>query len=287
MNVTGGIGISVPPMRYYCTYFDKNYLLKGLALISSLHAHEPDPFRLYVVCLDELTQELLNRLAIKQVVTVPLADIEAGDSGLASAKQNRSQVEYYWTLTPSVIACLLKRFPLIDVITYLDADLYFFSSTAPIYAALGDSSILIHEHRFSPQLAFLARYGTYNVGLLCFRNNADGLEALSWWRDRCLEWCYQRVEDGKFGDQLYLEDWPARFTGVRVLDHVGGGVAPWNHGNYRFSCDASGRPLVDGNPVIFYHFHAFTFLTPDVVMPARDLHYPLPVQSLPAVLLPI
>lgn len=278
MNVTGGIGISVPPMRYYCTYFDKNYLLKGLALISSLHAHEPDPFRLYVVCLDELTQELLNRLAIKQVVTVPLADIEAGDSGLASAKQNRSQVEYYWTLTPSVIACLLKRFPLIDVITYLDADLYFFSSTAPIYAALGDSSILIHEHRFSPQLAFLARYGTYNVGLLCFRNNADGLEALSWWRDRCLEWCYQRVEDGKFGDQLYLEDWPARFTGVRVLDHVGGGVAPWNHGNYRFSCDASGRPLVDGNPVIFYHFHAFTFLTPDVVMPARDLHYPLPVQ---------
>lgn len=273
-------------MRHYCTYFDQNYLLKGLALISSLQMHEPQPFRLYVVCLDELTYEVLSRLALPQVLPVPLADIEAGDSGLATAKQNRNQVEYYWTLTPSVITYLLKRFPGIDVMTYVDADLYFFSSTAPIYAALGDNSILIHEHRFSPQLAFLAQYGTYNVGLLCFRNNTDGLEALSWWRDRCLEWCYQRVEDGKFGDQLYLEDWPARFRGVRVLDHVGAGVAPWNHGKYQFSCDAAGQPLVDGSPVIFYHFHAFTFLTPDVAMPARDLHYPLPVQAVTSCVAP-
>ena len=33
-----------------------------------------------------------------------------------------------------------------------------------------------------------------------------GLKALKWWRDRCLEWCYARIEDGKFGDQFYIED---------------------------------------------------------------------------------
>lgn len=273
-------------VRHYCTYFDKNYLLKGLALISSLQEHEPEPFILYLVCLDELTCDLVSRLGIGQVMAVPLSAIEDGDAGLAEARSNRTLVEYYWTLTPSIIAYFLRRFQDIELLTYLDADLFFFSSTDAIYRAGADGSILIHEHRFSDDLLYLAKHGTYNVGLLCFRNDPNGLEALNWWRERCIEWCYERVEDGKFGDQLYLEDWPTRFKGVRILDHNGAGVAPWNQGRYDFTLISGGHPLVDGIPVLFYHFHSFAFLTPQIVLPAKDLHYPVPALAVACCVMP-
>ena len=69
---------------------------------------------------------------------------------------------------------------------------------------MGDKSILLTKHRYSPQYNKELKAGKYCVQFVTFKNDARALEALIWWRDRCLEWCYNRFEDGKFGDQLYL-----------------------------------------------------------------------------------
>lgn len=268
-------------MRYYCTYFDRNYLARGLALIDSLQRHEREPHVVIVVCLDEMTRLVLAKLALPSVRLVPLSQLEQRDYPLLATKASRTVVEYYWTLTPTIILRLLEREPDIDVLTYLDADLFFFSAPQPIFDELGRSSILIHEHRYSPAQAGLASSnGRFNVGLLSFRRDPQGFEALRWWRERCLEWCFARYEDGKMGDQLYLQDWPTRFSGVTVLQHPGGGVAPWNHDQYRHQQTAEGAPCVDGQPVIFYHFHSLKLKHPDVVVPTGHPHYPLPPASL-------
>ena len=47
-------------MRFYCTYFDKNYLVKGLTLYRSLQRHGGS-FTLWVLCLDEATFEAMLR----------------------------------------------------------------------------------------------------------------------------------------------------------------------------------------------------------------------------------
>jgi hypothetical protein len=240
-------------MYYFCTYFDSNYLIKGLALYRSLLRHAM-PFRLWVLCFDDLAYETLQKLALPEVDPISLKDFEEGDEELLQTKGNRSRIEYYFTCTPSLPLYILRNHPEVDVITYLDADLFFFSDPSSIYEELGDNSILIVGHRFPPHLRDRERFGIYNVGVLSFRRDNDGLQCLNWWRRRCIEWCYYQAENRRFADQKYLDDWPTRFPGVVVLQHKGAGLAPWNVENYSLRL-RNGQVLVDSQPLVFFHFH--------------------------------
>jgi hypothetical protein len=214
-------------MYYFCTYFDRHYLPRGLALYRSLREHCPE-FRLWVLCMDGDTHSALAQLGLPGVQPIALRDFERDDEPLLSAKQNRSQVEYYFTCTPSLPLYILDRWPEVDLVTYLDADLFFFANPVPLFDELGEGSIAIIGHRFPTYLRSKERYGIYNVSWLTFRRDESSLDCLHWWRERCIEWCYDREEDGRFADQKYLDDWPTRFQNVVVLEHKGANLAPWN-----------------------------------------------------------
>lgn len=245
-------------MNRFCTLFDSNYLSRGLAMYRSLAA-TGDEFTLYVFCFDDRTLQVLRRMALPHLVPVSLAEFET--EALLRVKKERSRAEYCWTCTPHVIRHVLDNFGP-EMVTYLDADLFFFASPSILLDEFRRSggSVLITEHRFTPGHERALIRGRYCVQFMTFRGDDRGREVLSWWGERCLEWCYARLEEGKFGDQKYLDDWTERFAGVHVLEHPGGGVAPWNAGRYMVFTDngrlhgeekASGRRL----EVVFYHFH--------------------------------
>lgn len=247
------------PLSHFCTYFDSNYLVKGLVLYKSLERHAAS-FRLWVLCLDGLTYEILRQLDLPHIRPISIDEVERGDEALAKVKSNRSQVEYYFTCTPSMILHIFRNHAEVDLITYVDSDLFFFSDPARIYSELADGSALIVGHHFPQHLRELEVFGIYNVGLLSFRRDRSAFECLEWWRERCLEWCYDRVEDGRFADQKYLDDWPTRFKRIIVLQQKGAGLAPWNLANYRLTMK-DGKPMVDSDPLIFFHFHQLKKLT--------------------------
>jgi len=270
---------------HFCTYFDANYLTRGLALYKSLCSHCGRPFILWVLCFDDETYATLSRLNLPGVRLIAQQEFEADDEALVRAKADRSRVEYYWTCTPSLPLYVLRHDPEVGLITYLDADLYFYSDPEPIYDELGDGSILIVEHRYASEYAYFAqRAGVYNLGWMSFRRDANGLECLAWWRERCLEWCYSRYEDGKFGDQLYLNDWPERFYGVVILKHKGAGLAPWNVSKYHLEIK-KGHLYIDNEPLIFFHFHGFRCINEHVVAPA-GFKYHLPKIVISEIILP-
>lgn len=91
---------------------------------------------------------------------------------------------------------------------------------------------------------------------------------------------------GKFGDQAYLNDWPERFEGVVVSQLLGVGVAPWNQERWAFSAGPAGAPLVNGEPIIFYHFHNFKMVEPRVIVPITSVEYPLTPEILKLCMLP-
>lgn len=243
-------------MNHYCTLFDSYYLIKGLTMYNSLAARETD-FTLYILCFDEKTYTILHKLNLAHVILCKLEDFENDE--LLQVKKERTKGEYCWTCTPQVISFFMETYKL-GHLTYLDADLYFYSDPAVLMDEFTHSggSVLITEHRYTPAYKHLENTaGIYCVQFICFVNNKIGKKVLSWWKERCLEWCYARFEDGKFGDQKYLDNWPSMFEGIHVLEHLGGGAAPWNIQQYRMEA----LPSVNSVPVVFYHFHDFVIQT--------------------------
>jgi hypothetical protein len=244
----------------FCTYFDHRYIPKGLAMWRSLKAQHADAV-LHVLCLSEACIEILRGLRLTDVHLHGLDELEGSDPELLLARANRSLVEYYFTLTPCFPLRLLKTSPGITRLTYVDADLYFFASPQPILDEVAGSSIGLIEHRFPDDLAHLASYGRFNVGWLTFRTDETALACLESWRRQCIEWCYDRLEDDRFAEQKYLDDWPTRFPNVRIIQHPGANVAPWNLNRFKLSVE-DGAVRVDGHALIFLHAHGYRIGSP-------------------------
>ena len=126
-------------------------------------------------------------------------------------------------------------------------------------------------HRFPSHLKHHEKYGIYNVGWLSFKRDEHAFTCLHWWREQCIEWCYDRVEDGRFADQRYLDTWPERIPSVVVLRHKGANLAPWNVSNYKIRQDG-GRIWVDEQPLIFFHFHGLKKLNAWLYDPSFALY---------------
>lgn len=247
-------------MYHFCTYFDQYYLPRGLALYASLRNH-CSSFMLWVLCMDRVCYSVLSQLSLPGLSPILIDDFERDDERLLKTKKNRSRIEYYFTCTPSLPLYIFKSQPEISMISYLDADLFFFDNPSPLFDEIADNSIAIIGHRYARRLNRRYRYGAYNVGWISFRGDKNGLACLNWWRERCLEWCYDRFEEGRFADQKYLDDWPALFQKLVVLRHKGANLAPWNIGNYRVRYHDN-KIWVDEQPLIFFHFHGLRQLTP-------------------------
>jgi hypothetical protein len=239
--------------RVYCTYFDDNYLSRGLALYHSLQRHSPGA-RLWVLCLSEACYRTLGALDLPNLIPQQLADFEAADPEVAATRSTRSRIEYYFTCSPAWMLYVLKREPGAEWVTYLDGDLYFFSSPEAVYSELQDAAVAIIPHRYTANLAKRRSFGTYNVGWVGARNDSNGIAVIQWWRERCIEWCHDYVDGDRYADQGYLDSFSRLFTRVKAVENVGANLAPWNIGHYRIEF-RDNRVMIDAtHPLVFFHF---------------------------------
>lgn len=243
--------------RYFCTLFNKEYLIKGVAMLYSL-ARYCSGAKVFVLCMDTETWKILASLDLPFVSLIPLEEVE--DEALIKAKSDRSIAEYCWTLSPCLPWYVFNRYPEINFLTYVDADLLFYSDVKPIFDEIGNSSIAIIEHRFTERLKDREVNGKFCVEWVSFRRDMQGMSCLARWREQCIEWCYYRLEENRMGDQKYLDEWPSRYSECHIIAHPGAGIAPWNYAERKIRSNNQGAIIVDGAPLIFYHFHQFQLL---------------------------
>ncbi len=227
-------------------------------------------FHIYIFAFDELCFQILNDLHPDSATIIPLEKFE--NKQLLDVKKERTRAEYCWTCTSSTIEYVLANFN-VPACTYIDADLYFYRSPEILINELNqEKTVLITEHRYSllSKLYEEKRAGRFCVQFVTFINEPESRLILKHWISQCIEWCYARYEDGKFGDQKYLDEWPVKYNNVKISEHPGAGIAPWNIIQYhifRRSDSLMGIELKTGKEfdIVFFHFHFVRFMDNGIV----------------------
>jgi hypothetical protein len=224
-------------------------------MIESLREHG-DFSVVYILALDNATRTYLEEHPLDNIQLLSIEDIEHFSPELVAVKPRRTRMEYYFTTTPQLFRYIfnIEQKPN-QVVTYLDADLFFYSRPSAILDALGNNSVGITEHRYAHKLeSKLSQYGRFNAGFLCIKNDENGVKVLDWWAERALEWCTDVPTEGKYANQGYLNSFP-NFEGVEVLQNSGLNLAPWNTRRHHISEGNNSVPQADGDTLVFFHFH--------------------------------
>jgi hypothetical protein len=243
------------PADHYCSYFDHRYAAQGLAMIRSLRA-QGGTGPVWVLCLSEAAGRIVEQSGLPDVRTVALAEVERHFPDLAAARNDRSTIEYYFTLTPHIVRYVFDQAPDARRVAYLDGDLFFFGPAEAVWAEMGDAPAAIIPHNFHRGAEHLGKYGRFNVGWVSFARSDQGLACLDFWASGCREWCRDVPDGGRFADQGYLDRFHEYAPDLAVITHKGCNLGPWNVGGYDIRV-VDGAVRVDEDPLLFFHFTGF------------------------------
>jgi hypothetical protein len=239
--------------EHYVTLFDATFLPQGLALHRSLQRHAGN-HSLWVIAMDAATEGVLGRLALPDVRVIPLREIES--PALTAVRPSRSIAEYCWTITPFTPDAVFERSDA-NRVTYIDADMWLLGDPTPIFREMIDTraTSLITEHAYAPEYEQSADYGRFCVQFMPFeRESSDVIRHR--WQQQCLDWCYAEPDGERFGDQKYLDSWPADYgSAVRVLGDRSLIQAPWNAVQF------------PPRQAVAFHFHRLRIVARDRVYP--------------------
>ena len=239
--------------KFICTYFDYNFLPRGLALFYSIKRYHKE-FDLFVLALDARTYDYLLDLEEKNLKLISHEEYDVYFKTSVNRFEDKKQ--YFFSATANLCVYLLENNPEIDILLYLDADVYLFSSLDLMYEEFGNSSIGLCTHRIYPLFKFFVNhYGNYNVGVNLFRNSASGKRCVRDWKVECDTWYPDKPGYPLkfFSDQIFLDSWVGKFDGIKIIENIGINVCYWNAANYTFS-KVNDCYYVDKTPLMIFHF---------------------------------
>ena len=178
-------------MEHFVTLFDLLFLPQGLALHRSMERHAGN-YTLWILCMDDEVYEILSIMKLPNVQLLQLSLVETKE--LKRVKPERTVGEYCWTVTPFAPKFVFKADISVKKVTYLDADLWFRKSPAPIFQEFDQTgkSVLITDHAYAPEYDLSEKSGKYCVQFTTFAR--EGSESVrKWWEDRCIEWCLSLI----------------------------------------------------------------------------------------------
>ncbi|MET0394931.1 MAG: hypothetical protein ABW019_17435 [Chitinophagaceae bacterium] len=152
---------------------------------------------------------------------------------------------------------------------YFDPDIVVYHPLDILETALQHHDMVLTPHILSPMPddglhpneQLLLQCGIYNLGFAGLRKSDASLQLIDWWKYRLHHYCYSRPGAGLFVDQLWMNFAPYLFGSCFILKHPGANAAYWNLHERTFSSQDD-KWLVNGEPLLFYHFSALSYSKP-------------------------
>ena len=251
------------------TSVNRVYIARALALARSVHKQDPDVHFVLLLVEPQLSQdfepeivfkEFLNKDAFNEILTLK----ELNTSDIANF-ESYSVVEMCTAVKGIASQFLLNREDS-KIVTYLDPDLYFFSSLEEIRKEHQSADVLLTPHlNHSPtsnlvikndEVAGSMNHGIFNLGFVSFKSSARGKMIASWWADRLAISSSSDYQRGLFTDQKWWDLSLIYFPDIRVLKNDGFNMAPWNLSE-RILVSLQPPTLISGDQLVFFHFSKF------------------------------
>jgi hypothetical protein len=216
------------------------------------HAKE---FTLYALCMDALAYEVITGLQLPYVVAISVDELINEETD--AARKRTTYGQFCWVCQPLICEFILDKFG-VDMITYLEADSMFFADPEILFRELGNDSVSIVPHAYSPTVDQTEVSGKFCVQFNTFRNNESARKVLDYWKLRCFE--YSKEKPAYYPGQVCLDYFTILFKSVKVIENPGAGVAVWNI-QHRAVSIVDGKPMIDNDPIVFYHYHQYRMYT--------------------------
>lgn len=208
-----------------CSIVSYKYIIRAITLYKSLRKWSGFRFHIWFCTIDDTAYNLLKRLELTNTTIIKSSEVTEGL--LKDIRIGRNNKEYCWTLKSIVIEYVLNNYN-IKSILYCDTDIFFFAHVKHIFKEWGEESFFVCTKRGNKKLEFNCGY--YQSGLLGFKNDYYGKKILTWWKEKCINWCYDTndYETERWGDQKYLDRIPLFFDSIKISNNFGINAAPWN-----------------------------------------------------------
>ncbi len=237
---------------HLCTVTSKAYIVQCLALYNSLK-ETSDKFHLWICPVDDTAYKLLEKMNLENATVINLNCIKT--NRLSTIKQERKVHEFCWTVKSVFTRFVVKNNYSLSSIFFIDADLFFFEDIKTITEEWGDKSIFLTKLWLNSY--WTGKVGRFSAGLIGFKRDEEGMKCLSWWRRRCLNWCFDIYEEHRWSDQKYLNQFPDMCSSIKITDNWGINAGPWNLRKARSVIKYNSSIYFTGYKLICYHFSGF------------------------------
>lgn len=239
------------------TIVGSNYLGRASVLASSVREYAPD-WDFFTLVVDVSTPEELEEAGVGTPLDCEAVGIDPTRLAVMSFLYNIT--EFCTAMKPSALKWLLDKG--YDRVLYLDPDTQLFNSPAPIMNMLDHHAVALTPHSLAPipedgrepSHDTIRGCGSFNLGF--FAGTDESRPLLDWWEEMVYLGAGIEVEQNRFTDQRWMDLAPS-YADVGVIRHRGVNVAYWNLHERTLARASDGAVLVDGEPLVLFHFSGY------------------------------